>query len=167
MKFRMNPQGAETVRLAVTDSVKVTKGDAVYVDSGDDYCKPASSFTWTTDEDTTQANFAAEFVGIALEDSQHPIDSNKHKTHILVDISGSAVWKATLNASGATAVDDAFALKANTGGTALQNQVWENLGNSADAQAIARAAVVSSSQSTARIRIASSLKAHNTNAVVG
>lgn len=55
-------------KLRVDAETVIEAGDLVYLDEDD--VKPASAFPFTTDLATTQANFAAAFLGIAHQQSQ-------------------------------------------------------------------------------------------------
>lgn len=71
-----------------SDSV-IEKGDVLWYDGSADTVKPASAYTWDTDGlADTQAAFAANFYGIAMEDSDDGEDDP-----ILVDISPESVYE--------------------------------------------------------------------------
>lgn len=54
-------------RYPVDSATRIDSGDMVWLDTDD--IKSASDFTWDTDLPTTQAAFAAVFVGVAIETS--------------------------------------------------------------------------------------------------
>lgn len=58
-------------RFPVESATKIERGDLLWADSDshNNYVKPASDFTWDTDLATTQASFAAVFVGVAAGSS--------------------------------------------------------------------------------------------------
>lgn len=63
---RTGPVDQITVPVALTSSVptrNIAIGDLVAMVSG--FAVPAQNFTWTTDEATTQTNFAAAFIGMS------------------------------------------------------------------------------------------------------
>lgn len=63
---RTGPVDQITVPVKLTGSVPtstIQPGDLVAMVSG--FAVPATAFTWTTDEATTQTNFAAVFVGMS------------------------------------------------------------------------------------------------------
>lgn len=69
----------ELRKYAVDSATVVAKGDLLFLDTDD--VKPAADFTWDTDLATTQAGFAAVFVGVAYESS-----ASGESTAISVDI---------------------------------------------------------------------------------
>jgi len=57
------------VEVAVATATVIYIGDMVYLDTSNNVVKPASDYTWNTDLATTQASFAAFFLGIAGDQS--------------------------------------------------------------------------------------------------
>jgi len=81
--------GGKIVTARVDSATVIAIGDMVYLDTDD--VKPASAFTWDTNIATTQAGFAAVFLGIAVDAS-----ANGETTPIRVDISPERIWTMTL-----------------------------------------------------------------------
>lgn len=73
-------------KYAVDSGTVISRGDMVWLDTDD--VKPASDFTWDTNIATTQANFAAKFLGVAMESS-----ASGETTPISVDVSSQSVWE--------------------------------------------------------------------------
>lgn len=65
--------------VRVLSATVIRVGDMLFLDSGT--AKPANSFTWTTNLATTRANFAAVFLGIAVQAS-----ANGETDDIQVDV---------------------------------------------------------------------------------
>lgn len=109
--------GRTLQKFAVDSATVIEIGDAVYLDTDD--VKPASSFTWDTNLATTQASFAAVFVGIAVESS-----ASGQTTDINVDVSPVSVYEMTCT-SDTYEVGAPLGL-AKAAGNALTNQTWED-----------------------------------------
>lgn len=62
-QYRAGAQSIQPVPRAST--MVINAGDMLFLDTSSGQCKPAAQFTWTTDLATTQAAFAAVFLGIA------------------------------------------------------------------------------------------------------
>lgn len=86
LRHRYGPQFL--VHVAVDSGTEISAGDLLFLDTDD--AKPAGSFTWTTDLATTQANFANQFLGVAMAD--HPAGSGA-VVRFPVDISPLAVYE--------------------------------------------------------------------------
>lgn len=71
-------------RLRVDSATVIEAGDLVWLDSDD--VKPASDFTWDTNLATTQAAFAAAFVGVA-----HTPSAAGETDDVAVDVSPHSV----------------------------------------------------------------------------
>lgn len=85
-RLRFRSGQVNLVRVPVDSATIIEAGDLVWLDSGQ--AKPASDFTWTVNLATTQALFAAAFLGIAQEPSPEG-----ESTPISVDISPSSVYE--------------------------------------------------------------------------
>lgn len=68
-QFRFRHGQKQLQKFAVASATVIEKGDLVYLNTSDDTVKSAASFTWDTNLATTQAGFAAVFVGVAEESS--------------------------------------------------------------------------------------------------
>ena len=145
-------------KLRVDADTIIEAGDLVFLD-GDDV-KPASDFTFTTDLATTQANFAAAFLGVAHQQSKAGETDD-----ISVDVSPHAVYEFDVN--GATyEVGDLLGPDELSG--AIMNQQLEAVGSAA--LAIARAVEYrANSSSLLRVSFASAFHtgSANANAQVG
>lgn len=97
----------------VLSATVIAKGDMLFLDSGT--VKPAASFTWDTNIATTQASFAAAFVGIAYTAS-----ANGETDPVQVDVSSESVWE--FDMASATMLVGAPMGPAKASGNALENQ---------------------------------------------
>ena len=144
-------------RLRVDADTVIEAGDLVYLDTDD--VKPASSLTWNTDLATTQADFAALFVGVA-----HQRSAAGESGDISVDLSPMSVYEFDVNAA-AYEVGDPLGPDENS--LALMNQQLEAAVAGA---AIARAAEYKpASASRLRVQLASAFHtgSANGNAAIG
>jgi hypothetical protein len=98
---------------AVDSGTVIAKGDMVWLDTDD--IKPASDFTWDTNIATTQASFAAKFVGIAVESSAAGETEN-----VSVDVSAKSVWE--MDCASANFVAGGPVGPAKQSGNLLENQ---------------------------------------------
>ena len=79
-------------RVRVDSATVIRAGDLVFLDTDD--VKPASDFPWTTDLATTQAAFAAAFLGVAHtssaagETEDISVDFVPHSVYLLDVASG-------------------------------------------------------------------------------
>lgn len=73
-------------KFRVDAATVIEAGDLVWLDTDD--VKPASAFTWDTDLPTTQAAFAALFVGVA-----HQVSANGDTNDVSIDISPTSVYE--------------------------------------------------------------------------
>ncbi len=104
---------ARLQKYAVLSATVIAKGDMVFLDSGT--VKPAASFTWDTNIATTQASFAAVFVGVALEGS-----ASGETAPISIDTGSISVWE--MDCASATFVAGGPVGPAKASGNALENQ---------------------------------------------
>lgn len=114
------------------DSAQVIEiGDMVFLNTDD--LRPASSYTWDTNLATTQASFAAVFVGIACESS-----ASGETDPISVDVSADSVYEFTV-ASATYEIGDDLGPDANTTPSPdqLEDQVLEATSSRANAIAVA------------------------------
>ena len=85
-KLRFRSGQVQLRKVRVETNAKIEAGDLLWLDGT--VAKPASDFAWVTDLATTQAAFAAKFLGIAHQPSavgeSHPIS---------VDISPDSVYE--------------------------------------------------------------------------
>lgn len=100
-------------KAAVASATVIAKGDMVWNSSGE--VKPASDFTWNTNIATTQADFAALFLGVAMEAS-----AAGSTTPITVDVGSISVWE--MDCASATFVAGGPVGPAKASGNALENQ---------------------------------------------
>jgi hypothetical protein len=154
LRFR---SGQVTLRKVRVDSATVIEaGDLVWLDTDD--AKPASAFTWDTNLATTQAAFAAKFLGVA-----HQPSKSGDTAPISVDVSPHSVYEFDV-ASASYEVGQPLGPDAN--GEALMDQQLEA---AVAASAIARAAEYSGTTTSLRVTLASaySTGSGNANAHVG
>lgn len=156
-RLRFRSGQVQLVRVAVDAATVIEAGDLVWLDSGE--AKPAADFEWTTNLATTQAAFAAAFLGVAQEPSP-----DGESSPISVDVSPSSVYEFVT----ATASYDLGApLGPDEASSTLMNQQLEA---AVAASAIARAAEASTS-STSRLRVTFASAFHsgssNVNAALG
>lgn len=148
----------QLVRCAVDSATVIEPGDLVYLDSGK--VKPAESFPWTTDLETTRGNFAAQFLGIAYTGS-----ADGETDDVSIDISSLSVYEQAATA-GDFIIGDLLGPAETV--NALSNRTVENV--DAASEAIARAvATTPGSSPTVRCCFASAFSAGsaNVNAAVG
>ena len=130
----------------------------LFLDTDD--VKPASSFTWTSNLATTQANFAEQFIGIAAEKS-----ASGQTDPISVDISALSVYEFVV-ASATFELSDELGPDENS--SALHKQTLEK--TASDVYGIARAYERKAAASTSlRVKFASAYNpaAANINALIG
>ncbi len=85
-RLRFRSGQVELRKVRVDASSVIEAGDLVYLD-GDD-AKPASALTWDTNLATTQAAFAAVFLGVA-----HQSSDEGESSPISVDVSATSVYE--------------------------------------------------------------------------
>ena len=145
-------------KLRVDSGTVLEAGDMVFLDSND--VKPASDFTWTTNLATTQAAFAAAFLGIT-----HQQSADGQTDDVSVDLSANAVYE--FDAASATyEVGDDLGPDELSG--ALMNQKLEAVASGS--LGIARAAEYKAAASTSlRVTFASAFYtgSANANAAIG
>ena len=151
-KLRFRSGQVHLRKVRVDAGTVIEAGDLVWLDGST--AKPASDFTWQIDLPTTQAEFAASFLGVA-----HQPSKAGETAPISVDVSPDAVYEFDCNAA-AYELGKPLAIDAN--GTTLMNKQLElaNVGNS-----IARAAeYTDSTVSTLRVTFASAFYTGSSNA---
>ena len=82
--------GKNTHNVPVGSTTQINVGDLVWLDTATGLVKPANAFTWTTNLATTQANFAAKFLGVAV--TGHTA-GDATTTEIQVETSPMALWQ--------------------------------------------------------------------------
>lgn len=152
-RLRFRSGQVQLHRFRVDADTVIEAGDLVYLD-GDDV-KPASAFPWDTDLATTQAAFAAAFVGVAHQQSRAGETDD-----ISVDLSPHAVYEFDVNPA-AYEVGDVLAPDESS--NTLMNQQLEAVASGT--LGIARAAEYKpASASRLRITIASAFHTGSANA---
>jgi hypothetical protein len=157
-QLRFRSGQVQLARLRVDSGTVIEAGDLVFLDSDD--VKPASDFTWDTNLATTQAAFAAAFLGIA-----HQQSADGDTDDISVDLSPHAVYEFDA-APAAYEVGDA--LGPDEDSSTLMDQQLEAVGS--DGLGIARAVEYKpAGSSLVRVTFASAFytSSGNTNAAVG
>lgn len=145
-KARFRSGRVHLARVRVDSATVIEKGDLVYLDTDD--VKPASSFTWDTDLATTQAAFAAAFLGVAHEQS-----ASGDTDPISVDLSPDAVYEFDV-ASATYEVGDMLGPDKDGGNNKLMDQQLEAVASGG--LGIARAAEYKAAAATAlRVTLAS------------
>lgn len=88
MRYRHGQQSLR--KLAVASATVIEQGDLVWMNTSTSpsTIKPASDFTWDTNLATTQASFAALFVGVALTSS-----ASGETDPVTVDVSPLSVYE--------------------------------------------------------------------------
>ncbi len=148
----------QLIRLPVSSATVIEPGDMLFVSGG--VVAPAADFTWTTDLATTQAAFAAAFVGIAYTGS-----ADGETEPVSVDVSPLAVYESEANPA-AFDVGDLLAPAETL--SALASQTLDVVGSAS--LAIARAMETTTASSpTVRACFASSIHtaSANVNAAIG
>ena len=144
-------------KIPVESSTVIEAGDLLWLDNG--AAKPASDFAWDTNLSTTQAAFAAQFLGVA-----HQPSLAGETLPISVDVSSESVYEFDVDSD-----DYVFGqpLGPSEDSSSLERQ---QLAAANAAAAIARAAEFSS-DSVTRLRVTFASAYHtassNTNAVLG
>lgn len=150
----------QLVKGRVNLATVIEIGDMVWLDTDD--LKPASDLTWNTNLAGTQGDFAAVFVGIAMESS-----SASQSDPIDVDVSADSVYEFTV-ASATYEIGDDLGPDANTTPSPdqLEDQVLEAV--SSAAYGIARSREYKASASTKlNVSFYSAYFGSNVNANVG
>ena len=159
-QIRLRSGQVHLARLRVDSATVIEKSDLVFLDTDD--VKPASAFTWTSDLPTTQAAFAAVFLGVAHEQS-----ADGDVDPVSIDLSPDAVYEFDV-ASGTYEVGDVLGPDEAGGGSALADQQLEAVASGT--LGIARSTEYKAAASTAlRVMLASAYYAGsaNVNANVG
>ena len=157
-KLRFRSGQVQLIKVRVDSSTVIEAGDMLYLD-GDDV-KPSGMYAWDTDLATTQASFAALFLGIA-----HQSSGSGDTDAVSVDVSPNSVYEFDA-AAGVYEVGDLVGPDENSG--ALHSQQLESVASSS--LAIARAAEYrSASSSLLRVTFASAFQtgSANVNATLG
>ena len=147
------------VKCAVDSTTVIEVGDMVWLDTDD--VKPASDFTWNTDLATTQAAFAAAFVGVAQEAS-----ASGDTDEVSVDVSPLAVYEMAAASSTYEIGDTVGPDQSGTGSTAalMDQQVESAVAASSIARCVKRR---TSAGTTVEAIFASAYFADNTNGELG
>lgn len=147
------------VQCPVLSATEIAAGDLLYWDNG--MAKPAADYPWNTDLATTQANFAAAFLGVAYSNSalgeSHPVS---------VDVSPFAFYEAETATTLSTFA--AFVAPSEEAPGVLSNRVLA--ATLAASQAIGRVTkIATGSQKHAGVSLASSVftASANVNAALG
>jgi hypothetical protein len=85
-KLRFRSGQVHLRKVRVDAATVIEAGDLVWLDTDD--AKPASAFAWTTNLATSQANFAAKFLGVA-----HQPSAAEETAPISVDVSPDSVYE--------------------------------------------------------------------------
>jgi len=154
LRFRSGQVHLRKVR--VDAATVLSAGDLVWLDGND--AKPASAFPWDTNLANTQSGFAAQFIGIA-----HQQSASGQTDPISVDVSPLSVYEFDADPA---AYEVGQPLGPDGSSSSLLNQ---QLAAAAPASAIARAAEYSPSATTLRVTFASAFAtgSGNTNAALG
>jgi hypothetical protein len=152
LRFRSGQVHLRKVR--VDAGTVIEAGDLVWLD-GDD-AKPASDFPWNTDLATTQADFAAMFLGVSHQQSQ-----DGDTDPISVDLSPHSVYEFDVNTA---AYELGDVLGPDEMSSTLMNQQLEA---AVAGSGIARAVEYSPSAGTLRVTLASAYATGSGNANAG
>ncbi|MCA9040451.1 MAG: hypothetical protein KDA65_08900 [Planctomycetaceae bacterium] len=157
-QLRYRSGQVQLIKVRVDSTTVIEAGDLVFLDTDD--VKPASDFNWDTDLGTTQASFAAVFLGVA-----HQCSANGDTDPISVDVSPHSVYEFDVAASTYEVGD---LLGPDESSSELHDQQLE--GVASGGLAIARAVEYrSSSSSLLRVNFASAFHtgSANVNAAMG
>lgn len=157
-RLRFRSGQVQLVKVRVDSGTVIEAGDLVYLDVDD--VKPASDYPWDTNLVTTQASFAAVFLGVA-----HQPSAAGDTESVSVDVSPLSVYEFDIQ-SATYELGDLLGPDENA--SALMSQQLEAVGASGDA--IARAVQYkATSSSMLRISFASAFHAGsaNVNAAIG
>jgi hypothetical protein len=156
-KLRFRSGQVELRRVRVDSGTVIEAGDLVYLDTDD--VKPASDFPWDTNLATTQAAFAAVFLGVA-----HTASADGETDDVSVDVSPLSVYEFD-------AASAAYEVGAILGPDELSSALMDQqLEAAAAAAGIARAAEYRpAGATTLRVQFASAFHAAsaNVNAEIG
>lgn len=87
-KYRYRKGQQKLAAYGVASATVIERSDMLFIDTTSNEVKPASAIGFTTNIATTQAEFADNFVGIALEDS-----ASGETDDITVDIGAESVYE--------------------------------------------------------------------------
>ena len=157
LRHRHGPQ--LLIKCAVDSATVIEVGDLVWLDTDD--VKPATSFTWDTNLATTQAAFAATFLGVAQEAS-----ASGSTGEISVDVSPLAVYE--LDAASSTyEIGDPLGPD-QTGSGSSATMMDQQLESAVPASAVARCVKRRATAGTSvEVIFASAYFADNTNGELG
>ena len=156
-QLRLRSGQVQLHKLRVDSGTIIEAGDLVFLDTDD--VKPASEFAWDTDLPTTQASFAAVFLGVA-----HQQSADGDTDDVSIDLSPHAVYEFDVN-SATYEVGDTLGPDESSS-TLMNQQLEAAVGTSS----IARAAEYKAAASTRlRVTLASAYHAGsaNVNAHIG
>lgn len=157
-RLRFRSGQVQLHKLRVDSGTVIEAGDLVYLDTDD--VKPASDFPWDTDLATTQADFAASFLGVA-----HQQSADGDTEDVSVDLSPLAVYEFDVNQATYEVGDE---LGPDENASKLMDQQLEAIASGG--AGIARAAEYKANQaSTLRVLLASAYHtgSANANAAIG
>jgi hypothetical protein len=127
-KVRYRSGQVHLVSVRVDAATVIEVGDLLFLDTDD--AKPASAFPWNTNLATTQSDFAAQFLGVAHEQSK-----SGDTAPISVDVGSDAVYE--LDAASATyELGDTLGPDKDTGNQLLDQQLEAAVGTSSIARAV-------------------------------
>ena len=146
-------------RYAVDSAQVIEVGDLVWLNTDD--VRPATAYTWDTDLATTQASFAAVFVGVAQEAS-----ADTETAEISVDISPMSVYEMACASATFECGDNVGPDQTGTGSSAtmMDQTVEAATGTSAIGHVVKR---VTSAATVVEVQFSSSVFGNNVNAVIG
>ena len=150
-KLRFRSGQVQLRKVRVDASTTIEAGDLVWLDGN--VARPASDLAWNTDLATTQADFAAKFLGIA-----HQPSTTGETLPISVDVSSQSVYEMDVNPA---AYELGQSLGADENASLLMNQQLEAaLAGSSFARS---AEFTTGTVSTLRVTLASSLTTGSAN----
>lgn len=147
------------VQCPVVAATEIAAGDLLFIENGK--ALPASDFTWSTDLETTQADFVAAFLGVAYSSS-----AAGETDPVSVDISPLAFYEVETTAVINTLASFVGPAEGETG--ALSNSVLASVASAT--RAIGRVTKISAgSETRAGVSLASSCftASSNVNAALG
>ena len=147
------------VQCTVAAATEIAAGDLLFIENGK--ALPASDFSWNTDLETTQAAFAAAFLGVAYSSS-----AAGETDPVSVDISPLAFYEAEMSAAVTMLASFVGPAEGDTG--ALSNSVLASVASAT--RAIGRVTKISAgSETRAGVSLASSCftASSNVNAALG
>ncbi|QDU78975.1 hypothetical protein Pla110_06790 [Polystyrenella longa] len=157
-QLRYRSGQVQLIKVRVDSGTVIEAGDLVFLDADD--VKPASGFEWDTDLETTQASFAAMFLGVA-----HQCSGNGDTDPVSVDVSPNSVYEFDV---AATTYEVGDLMGPDEGSSELHDQQLESVASGG--LAIARAAEYrGTSSNLLRVNFASAFHtgSANVNAQIG